>query len=328
MQEHINIPSRRYSGWTIFLFIVASLVSLSLIGAIYLIDFDIAKLLGRSALAGLGLFFILSLLLKRMKIENALALLMIVAFVSFTGFASYKLFSLRPIGVPNIPSCKNIGETKDIRELSTYEAVVKAEDLSTGKFTVEGSITFDLKQYTCQMYDWEETKVLASGVQRNLPKIEVVSISKGYFLNEVSIPLENWSFMEGMKTHYSDSKISIQDLLYHSFYDAEYVDDIKVNEYMGKETITWEISYTQSETRFVYIRPPYQNLRSWIVPLIEISKYDNTLLAIIGFIFPFILFSIISPVVIGAVQNKLRDLFKKPALETPIKSRPKKNNPN
>lgn len=327
----MNETEPQVSQWNKFFFSVGFILIILFMGGMYLVNYDVALTMWWSTLISVVLLSLFLFLLKIMKAKLALFTMggiIVTLFILSTFVLLFKINN--PSNSQFIPDCKKEGEKTEIRFLRSYNTEIEFVDQSAGVFKANSFITYDREQYICESGRFVENKVIAEGVQKNLPEIEVNSTPVGYFLSEITISMDEWDVIKNMNfASKSASSVSIEDLPYQSFYDAAFIDHINSNEYMGKETISWDEDHAYSIIRFVYIRPPFHNLRPIITPLIEFSKYDNSLLAVIGFLIPFILFSIISPVIVGYFQNAVRNLFKKPAtITTPKTKNVRKNNRN
>lgn len=327
----MNETTIQVSQWNKFFFSIGLVLIISFMGGMYLVNYAVVKTLGWSILISIALLVVFSILLKKMEAKSVFAVMGGIIVTLLCPVVTFGIFS-RTIssGGAFITSCKEQGELREIHFIRSYHTEIELINQKEGVFKAKSFITYDRKQYICDTGSLYENKVIAEGVQKNLPEIELTGTPVGYFLNEITIPMDDWEITKDMDfSSKSSSSVSIEKLPYQSFYDAAYADHINSNEYMGEETISWDEDRAYSKIRFVYIRPPFHNLRPIIAPLIEFSKYDNRMLAVIGFLIPFLLFSIISPVMVGYLQNMVRNLFKKPAPITILKPKnTRKNNRN
>lgn len=326
----MNAANDQGSRWSKFFFSLGILLAALFMGGMYLVNYAVVKTAAWSLLAGiivLGVFTLLRKKLGGISILFALGgvLSILCAVLTISLFANRK-----SIGTAYIRSCGNLGEASEIRSIKSYQTEIELIDQTAGVFKAKSFITYDREEYICEIEGLVKNRVIAEGLQKNLPEIEVSGTPVGYFLNEVTVPMNKWEITSDMDfSSKGISSVSIENLPYQAFYDADLIDQIKTNEYMGRETISWDEDHAYSSIRFVYIRPPFHNLRPIITPMIEFSKFDNKLLAVIGFLIPFVLFSIISPVVVNYFQNTVRGLIKKPIpIVMPKTKNPRKINRN
>ena len=206
-------------------------------------------------------------------------------------------------------------------KLTGYEAQVEPIDLEQGSFRVNEHIVYQQWERQCNVFEeWEYSKVLREGLERDLPSRTVYSTRSGWFLQEVTIPINTGQY----DCCPSEANAVVKSLPYRLFYDAEDADDINKDEYLGKETIRWKIAYRNASLRFAYFRPPFHNLRTLLSPFIELSKYDNPVLAAIGFGLGAVGTTVLKPALIDYVINKLKTILKREPPPPPPSSPPRR----
>jgi hypothetical protein len=189
---------------------------------------------------------------------------------------------------------------------------------------VSERFTYNEVQYKCIGGHWE-TADTQQDLQQVFPDQKAHGTSIGLFMHEVVIPTHTRDYETCCIT--TSNKTVLKDFPYHSFIDARYADDFSTDEYLGKETIIWRGYYLDDGIRFAYVPAPFHNIRVLINPFIELSKFDNWALALIGFVISVIFAAIIKPGVVDWVKAKLKGLFIKEEVTQRIKP-PKKKKTN
>ncbi len=219
--------------------------------------------------------------------------------------AGVALFSINMNGVD---SCA-LGEKKTELELTEYLAKIEVANFAEGSFRVDEHVTYTKRESTCISYverrGWESNSVEENIEKDFLDKI-IKAEKRGLFMYEVTIPVER----DGYTCCPDNGQIVIMNIPYNSFYDAQYADNLKIDEYLGKETIAWQSSYIDN-IRFAYVPAPFYNIRGVLNPFIQLSKYDNKILALIGFIISSVFLMVVKPGLIDFIKDKLKNIFRK-----------------
>jgi hypothetical protein len=232
-------------------------------------------------------------------------MLIIAAGVSIFALINVVTISI-PITISPIIMCTT-GTTKTELELTEYTAEVDAVSFKEGSFRVTEHVTYNKQESTCDEAHLWEVKVIQEDIVQDLPSRSIQSSGNGLFVHEVIIPVE----LNDFECCPSEANVVIKGFPYKSFYDAQNVDSLKVDEYLGNETITWQPSYLLEGIRFAYLPSPFYNVRMLVTPFIELSKYDNWILAAFGFVISSIFLLIIKPNVFGFINEKAKNIFKK-----------------
>jgi len=224
------------------------------------------------------------------------------------------------------PPCGD-GETTQLREMTGYEARVEPVDFEAGSFRVSEQIVYTEWESVCNGFgEWEYVTALREGVKLDLGNRTIQSRESGLFLHEVTIstdPVADYGCCPDA------SKAVIMDLPYQSFYDARYASDLEVDEYLGKETVSWNTSELRADLHFLYIPPPYHNVRILLTPFLDMSKYDNRVLGVLGFAMSSIILPIIKPKAIEGIRERIKKMFpRKEGEEDTPPERPKKRRTN
>ena len=218
--------------------------------------------------------------------------------------------------------CKE-GDVQTVKEITGYTANVEPINFSKDSFRVTEHVTYKELENTCFQSRWE-SKLVQENLEQDLPGRSIQGVENGLFVHEVIIPVE----LTGYKCCPAASSVVIKNIPYNSFYDAQYVDSPEVDEYLGNSTITWQTSNLNGGIRFAYLPSPFHNLRALVTPFIELSKYDNWILAIFGFAISSIFILVIKPNVIGFINDKVKKTFNKgddSSLRPPPKRRSNRN---
>lgn len=93
------------------------------------------------------------------------------------------------------------------------------------------------------------------------------------------------------------SIVKIFDLPAGSFYQAEGADNLQIDSYLNKETVSWNPAHVERGIRFAYIKPPYHHLRRIIKPFLSFANLNQNLIVIIGFTTTTLLAFMLKPVI-------------------------------
>jgi hypothetical protein len=241
-----------------------------------------------------------------------------VLLIAFTAW----IIIFRPLAQTPFSACKE-GEVQTVKEITRYTANVEPKNFSEGSFLVTEHVTYNELENTCVQKHWE-SKLIQENLEQELPGRTIQSVENGLFVHEVLIPVE----LTGYQCCPATSSVVIKNIPYNSFYDAQYADSLKVDEYLGNSTITWQTPIPYEGLRFAYLPSPFHNLRVLVTPFIELSKYNNWILAIFGFAISSIFLLVIKPNVIGFINDKAKKAFNKgndSSLRKPPKRRLNRN---
>jgi hypothetical protein len=270
--------------------------------------------------AGLLLLIPTVLFLQYVKLNKKIVLLLIGGLVILFPL----LVLLQGNWVAHSISCGD-SSTKTEKEIKSFSAEIYATNFSDGEFAASEKFTYDEVEYKCIGGRWEEGDT-KQDIQQVFPNQKVHSTRIGLFTHEVVIPTHTRDYETCCIT--TSNQIVLKDFPYHSFIDAQYAEDISTDEYLGKETLIWRGYFLDDGIHFAYVPAPFHNVRVFINPFIELSKFDNWILALIGFIVSAVFGAIIKPGVVDWVKAKLKTLFKKEEPAPKIKSPKKKANQN
>jgi hypothetical protein len=211
---------------------------------------------------------------------------------------------LGPAG-PAYPICTE-GDIRSQFVITNYSAEIETENFAEDSFLIKRQITYKEVEQTCVYRDWE-SKTIRESITEDLPGETIQGSRVGLFLHEVELPtkLNNYSCCP------DTASVAVTNLPYHSFFDAQYARDLNVDEYLGKETITWEGNYPERGIRFAYIPSPFHNVHSLLTPFIELSKFDNWALALLGFTVSSLFVAVVKSSVVDWMKGKFKELFKK-----------------
>ncbi len=202
------------------------------------------------------------------------------------------------------PPCGR-GALKSSFELTGYSAEIEPMDLAAGSFRVNEQIVYKEWEAKCNGFEWEYDKVIQEEVKQDLPGRIVKSTKSGLFLHEVIIPYQ----LQDYDCCPDEGKVRIKELPDHSFYDAQYANDLNVDEYLGIQTISWTTSDIGADLRFAYLPHPFYYVRGLLDPVIDLSKTDNWILAVFGSAASYMILSVIKPFLLDGVKNKLKSIF-------------------
>lgn len=257
----------------------------------------------------------------------ATAVLVITTFL----FNRIDMWSLSISNLPTtgIDNCR-VGETQYVNHLTGYVADVEVVNFAKESFQVTERVVYERREEVCvertRQTDFGntvvdkvwDTKATKEGLKQDLPSRAIQIEKNGLFIHEAVIP-----DLEDFAGGAYDASITIRDFPYHSFYDVRFSNDLGIDEYLGKETITWQPSVGGIENRFAYLPAPFHNLRIIVAPFIELSKYEDTTLGLIGFVASAIFLLIVKPNVIGFINEKIRKTHQKED-EVPKRKPPKR----
>ena len=273
---------------------------------------------GLSLALGLLLLIIGAVLLQRLKIKRK-TIFLVIGFLIILAPVLFVLFGILH-SAPYI-GC-NDGATQVRKEVTGFYAEIETSNFSNGEFQVEQKITYREVEYSCVGFRWEKEHI-QEGLEKDFQNQTVHSTDIGLFMYEVTIPT---NLNDYDSCCVSESRIVLKNLPFNSFLDAQYAEDLSTDEYLGKEIIIWRGYFLEDGIHFAYVPAPFYNIRVLLTPFIELSKFDNWVLAIIGFVISAVFTAIIKPSVLDWVEEKAKNLFTK---EDPTKkAKPPKRKTN
>ncbi len=312
MNEEINFP--KHHNFTHSLVRVMAFLLIILFAGAILVDYTAAIYLVLGLIGGTTSITIIYYVGWKYGIRIVATLWIMVCSILATLFGNYATSIITAV------PC-DAGERKMEFEVTGFSAQVEPTNIAKGLFRVDKQLTYDLRETVCIKKDSWEAIPIKENVSETLVQSNINGTKVGLFVNEVVIQSESDSY-DFSSCCSTDAIIEIQNLPYRSFYDAQHVDAILVDEYLGKETITWTQSNFRTGVRFAYIVPPYNNVYGLLVPFIEFSKFDNWVVASIGLIVSTVVFAVLKPIVLDYTKQKLAN-FSKNKDDAPISKRPK-----
>jgi hypothetical protein len=210
--------------------------------------------------------------------------------------------------------------------IKEYTAIIEIDDINAGSFVVNENIVI-----TDGSYSNETLTTLSLGNRT------VYSADRGLLLREVSfIPLEasesgfvNLSLPDGTEingilcdTYFDldskgmhiirecpEAKVEIRDMPINMMYAIKDADEINARKYIETETIIWSNADLGKGVIFAYVKPPYQHLRPFLSPFLNASSFSQWSVLLAGFIITFLLSSVLKPLIVDAIQNKIKPLL-------------------
>lgn len=220
------------------------------------------------------------------------------------GFFGLTMYDQRLMGT-SASACQE-GDVRSTREITGYSAVIEPVDFKVGSFQIAEHLTYEEREETCVSYQWV-SKVVQENLETDLTGRTIQSVKSGTFIHEVTIPVRP----EGFECCPDSANIEIKNIPFNSFYDAQYADDLKEDEYLGKISVTWRTTRLGEGIRFAYLPSPFNSLRVVVAPLIELSKNDNWVLSGIGFGFSGIVLAVMKDTVTDFLKGKVKQVFKR-----------------